>query len=111
MSDYNQRQYWRMIDMIDAFERDQKNLGALVDDLYGLLLALEGIPDSWINTFQVYWGNLELERAVRAVALHEGSPITNDSSKIRISDAISRLKLMILDEIDDPIDGLRVIGS
>jgi hypothetical protein len=106
MSDHNQRQYRRMTNMIEAFERHKMDLGALVDGLDGLLNSLEGVHESWKDTFLGYWGKLE---DARAVAMYNGSP--SEDSKLRINDAVSALKLLILDQIDDPIDGLLKIGS
>lgn len=101
MSDYNQRQYRLMLDRLTAFDSGLLQIDALVNDLEGLLHALEGVAPSWKQTFLEYWGDLE---QARAMALFRGSDMIEEEAMEHVRDAVARLKLLVLEQIDDPAD-------
>jgi hypothetical protein len=101
MSEYNQRQYRLMLERLNAFEQGQIRVGKLANDLEGLLNAIQGVPSSWRQTFLHDWGLLE---DVRAVMLVEGMTSFDEATRRAISAAVSRLKLLVLGQIDDPAD-------
>ena len=76
-------------------------LDALVDSLEGLLNALEGTSASWKQTFLHEWGKLEDERAY---ALFKNLEVFDQETTQRIRHAVSKLKLLVLEKIDDPAD-------
>jgi hypothetical protein len=76
----------------------------LVDNLDGLLNALEGISGSWKQTFLHEWGKLEDERAY---ALFKSLKVLDQETSERIRVALSKLKLLVLEKIDDPADRRR----
>jgi hypothetical protein len=100
--EYNQRQYRRMLDRLLAFEREEVRLGTLVADLEGLLNALEDIEASWKQTFLGKWGQLE---DMHAVARDRGSKEFDDDARSKILAATGLLKLLVLDKIDDSLEG------
>ena len=66
MSEYNLRQYGRMLDQIHDFESGRIDLMHLISGLKSLLCALEEADVEWKSKFQNQWGVLE---EVYAVAL------------------------------------------
>jgi len=100
MSEYNQRQYRLMLDEINRYEREKVNLDRLVNALEGLLNVLERVPESWRIAFLSEWGKLEDARAVAKFQQTE----PNDESIRRTLEAVSRLKLMVLNEMEDVHD-------
>jgi hypothetical protein len=104
MSDHDERQYRLMLSQLARFDESQITLGVLVDDLEGLLNALEGISSSWKQTFLHEWGKLEDERAY---ALFKNLQVLDQETSERIRPVLSRLKLLILEKIDDPADRRR----
>lgn len=106
--EYDQRQYKRMLDRLEDFEQQKISFERLVDDLEGLLNALE-MPDArWKEQFQTYWIRME---TARAVALDEGLKEFSPSTLNRIREAAAHLKLLVLEKIDDPADRIRPSGS
>lgn len=101
MSEFNQRQYRLMLDRLDAFEQGSIALDKLVVDLEGLLNALDGVASDWKKNFLGDWGNLEEERAY---ALFKNVHILDQETSERIRPTVSRLKLSVLEKIDDPAD-------
>jgi hypothetical protein len=99
MSDYDQRQYRLMLERLTAFEQGRLRLDMLVNDLEGLLNALEEVQPAWKQTFFHYWGKLEDERGL---ALFKG--LIDEETSQRLRAAISQLKLLVLEKIDDPAD-------
>ena len=61
MPEFDERQYRLMLAQLTKFEEGQIMLDALVDNLEGLLNALEGTPASWKQTFLHEWGKLGRE--------------------------------------------------
>ena len=99
--DHNERQYRLMLSQLARFDEGQITLDVLVDDLEGLLNALEGISSSWKQTFLHEWGKLEDERAY---AVFKNLRILDQETSDRIRSVLSRLKLLVLEKIDDPAD-------
>jgi hypothetical protein len=104
MSEHNKRQYQLMLNRLTAFEEGQIPLDTLVVDLEGLLNALEGVTVPWRQTFLHDWGKLEDERAY---ALFKNVKILDEETSQRIRPAVSNLKLLVLEKIDDPADRIR----
>jgi hypothetical protein len=67
---------------------------------------LENIPPSWPQTFLHDWGILE---TAKALALSEGTKIFDETASQIILAAVGRLKLLVLEEIDDPQIILRIL--
>ena len=99
MADYNQRQYCPMLERLTAFEQGRLPLHTLVNDLEGLLNALQGVQAAWRQTFLHHWGKLEDERAF---VLFKGLNSLDAETSQRTRAAVSQLKLVVLEKIDDP---------
>jgi hypothetical protein len=101
MSNFNQRQYRLMLERLNAFEQGKIALDTLVVDLEGLLNALDGVASCWKQTFLSDWGKLEDERAY---ALFKNVQVVDEETSQRIRPALARLKLSVLEKIDDAPD-------
>jgi hypothetical protein len=106
MSDYNQRQYCQMLERLTAFEQGRLPLNTLVNDLEGLLNALQGVQPVWRQTFLHHWGKLEDERAF---VLFKGLNALDAETSQRARAAVSQLKLVVLEKIDAPANHPRHI--
>jgi hypothetical protein len=93
MSDYDNRQYRRMLDQIKDFESKRIDLEHLINGLESLLCALEEANAGWKSEFQSKWGLLE---EVYAVALDRNRPLNQDDWKL-INPAVERMKQLISD--------------
>jgi uncharacterized membrane protein len=93
-----------MLERIGVFERGSIRLGTLVDDLEGLLGALEAVASSWEQEFLSNWGVLE---EARALALAEELKEFDEKVLKIILGAIGRLRLQVLEKISDPADRSR----
>lgn len=87
--DYNERQYKRMLQMIEAYECRQIGVATLIDNVYGLIRALEGVSDEWRSSLLRKWGPLE---EVYAVSLHQGKTDLDDCDRKEIEAALADLK-------------------
>src|SRR5688572_29063623 len=101
MLDYNERQYRLMLNRLVAFEQGKLPLDSLVIDLEGLLNALEGVEFSWKQEFLHEWGTLE---EGRAYALFKSLSAFDEEASETLRAAVARLKLQVLEKIDDPAD-------
>ena len=101
MSEFNQRQYGLMLDRLNAFEKGTLSLDRLVADLEGILNALDGVASDWKQKFLSDWGKLEEERAY---ALLRNVRVLDEETGGRIRPTLSKLKLSVLERIDDPAD-------
>jgi hypothetical protein len=90
-----------MLDRLNVFDRGQIPVDKLINDLEGLLNALQGIEFSWKQTFLRFWGKIEDERAF---ALSEGSSVLNEQATASVHAAVGQLRLLVLEKIDDPVD-------
>lgn len=89
MSEYDQRQYHRIIERLGAYESRQIPVSRLISDLEGLLCALEDVNAEWRQAFRREWGVLEQEWAG---ALEHNSVELNISARRRVDAAVKRLK-------------------
>jgi hypothetical protein len=107
MSDYDQRQYRLMLEMLTAFEQgtiDLHTLGPLIDNLEGLLNVLQSAGPSWKDRFLQDWGVLE---DTRGFAIFKGAAVFNDETTGLLRASIAKLKLLALEQIDDTEDRFR----
>jgi hypothetical protein len=89
-----------MLERLTAFEQGRLTLHALVNNLEGLLNALQpGVQPAWRQTFLHHWGKLEDERAC---VLFKGLNTLDAETSQRARAAVSELKLIVLEKIDDP---------
>jgi hypothetical protein len=91
MSDYDNRQYRRMLDQIQDFESKRIDLKHLINGMESLLCALEEADAGWKSEFQSKWGVLE---EVYAVALDRKRQLTEDDWKL-INTAVEGMKHLI----------------
>ena len=101
MSEYNERQYRLMLEHLVKFENGEIALDTLVDSLEGLLNVLENVSHPWKQEFLHDWGKLEQERAY---ALFKNIRTFDEATTERIRIAVAKLKLRVLEQIDDPGD-------
>jgi hypothetical protein len=101
MSEHDQRQYRLMLDALNEFESDQLKIDTLISNFEGLLRAVEATDDAWKRTALEYWADLE---QARAIALFHGRTKLDEQEAKVVHDAVSHLKLLVLDRIDDPAD-------
>jgi len=104
MPDYDQRQYYLMLDRLNAFEAGKIQIDTLIGDLRGLVQSLQSVTDTWKNDFMLEWADLEI---ARGVALHREVRHFKESEIKIIREATSKLKLMVLQNIADPADNFR----
>lgn len=76
-------------------------MDTLIADLQGLVHALEGEDVAWKNAFLEDWADLEQDRAI---ALFRGAQKLSPQEAKVVSDAVGRLKLHVLEKIDDRLD-------
>ena len=93
-----------MLNQLIKFGEGQIALDVLVNDLEGLLNALEGISSSWKQAFLHEWGKLEDERAY---ALFKNLQRLDQETSQRIRLPVSKLKLLVLEKVDDPANRRR----
>ena len=104
MTEHDLRQYHLMLNQLIKFGEGQIALDVLVNDLEGLLNALEGISSSWKQAFLHEWGKLEDERAY---ALFKNLQRLDQETSQRIRLPVSKLKLLVLEKVDDPANRRR----
>src|SRR5690242_1146554 len=101
MSDFDQRQYRLMLKSLDDYSAGRARIDALITNLEGLLNALRAVEPEWRQTFLHYWGQIEDERAD---ALFRNLDSLDDHAAQVVTDAVSHLKLMVLEKTHDPIE-------
>jgi hypothetical protein len=101
ISEYDQRQYQLMLEAVSAFQNGQLKIDALISNLDGLFRALEGHDEAWRKSFFEYWADLE---QARAIALFRGRSALDEQETKVVFEAVDRLKLLVLEKIDDPAD-------
>lgn len=89
---YNQRQYKRMIALIEDYKNGHIGIQTLVGDLEALILALENVTQDHRNLLLSHWGILE---DVYAVALDKGMTELDKHSRELVADALSTLQKVI----------------
>ena len=93
--DYDQRQYRRMVERLDAFLDGRLHLGGLESDLYTLLVVLEGeVNDSWADKFSELLCELE---TINAFAIDRGE---KEEDTRRAREVAEQLKRMVLPKIE-----------
>ncbi len=91
MSDYNNRQYRRMLDQINDFRSKRIDLKHLINGLESLLCALEQADAGWKSEFQSNWGVLE---EVYAVSLDQKRQLTKNDWRL-LNTAVEDIKQLI----------------
>lgn len=85
------RQFTLMAERLDGFVAGTVPLKRLIDDLYGLVAALDLTPEEWRDEFISEWGDLEIAYAV-ADDRREPVPTMADSD---VADAVRTLRAMV----------------
>jgi hypothetical protein len=85
------RQFRLMAERLDAFVAGSLSMTRLVDDLYGLVMALELTPEQWRDEFVMEWGELEIAYAV-ADDRRQPVPGMDDAG---VADAVRTLQEMV----------------
>jgi hypothetical protein len=91
MSEYDSRQYHRMLEQLRDFESKRIDLKHLIGGLDALLCALEEAEANWKSEFQRQWGVLE---EVYAVALDRKKELMAEDWKL-IETAIQTMKRLL----------------
>jgi hypothetical protein len=91
-NEYDQRQLARMRDKMDLYERRAISLGSLVDDLDGLLRALQGVHKPLRSAMRKEWTRLE---EVRAVALDRRHQTLDRQAQDLVAAAVRELRQLI----------------
>ena len=91
MSDYDNRQYRRMLEQIEDFESKRIDLKHLINGLESLLCVLEKPSADWKAKFRSKWGVLE---EVYAVALDRKSDLTSNDWKL-VNAAVEAMKQLL----------------
>jgi len=102
--DYNQRQYWLILERIKAYQANTLGLHALSGSIRGLISALEGVPDSLRDALVSEWGVLH---DINAGMIDSNNNILSDECAWRITKAVTQLKDLVLRQIDDPAEAKR----
>jgi hypothetical protein len=95
-----------MLKGLEDFQSGRIYIDRLIMDLQGLWNALESSDAAWKQSFLSLWGHLE---DARAAALFRGARNLNEEEANVVDKAIPRLKLMVLEKIDDPADHPRKV--
>ncbi len=101
MSEYDQQQYRLMLDRLNAFDRGDIRIDTLIGDLRALVQALNDATSSWKNSFMEEWADLE---QALATALSRDVKQFHESEIEIIGEATAKLKLLVLEAIDDDAD-------
>src|SRR6185295_7236568 len=97
VSEYTQRQYRLMLERLDDFQRKKLKIDTLINDLEGLVNALEDLDPKWRQAFLHHWGKLE---EARATALDRNARTLNAEESRIVEEALPRLRLHVLEMID-----------
>ncbi|MFI5460681.1 MAG: hypothetical protein ACHRXM_35150 [Isosphaerales bacterium] len=89
---YNERQYARILHLIERYEGGQAGIASLIDDVYALIRALEGVSDEWRRMLIAKWAVLE---ETYAIALADRKTEFDKSDKDDIALALQGLKKII----------------
>ena len=90
-----------MLESIVAFEHGRITVDALVSNLEGLLNAVNAPNTEWKQNFLSNWGKLEDEKTF---AQFKGLTSFDEEATDRLRSAVAELKLLVLEEINDPAD-------
>ena len=97
-SDFDQRQYRRMLNSLNLFLAGSLSIGKLIADLEGLLKALEYLDDDWKKLYWQQWSYLE---EARAISFERGDTKLNHEELKVAFDAANQVKLLVLEKVDD----------
>jgi hypothetical protein len=100
MSDYDQRQYKLMLELLKAFDKRSLGLRKLIADLEALLVCLQDTDEEWKESFHKQWGRLE---DVYADALDKGYKQLPQDDQTRVEDAIYHLQQLVQKRIDSEL--------
>jgi len=96
--DYDQRQYRRMLERLEAFEIGDLHMFQLVGDLETLLTVLEDeVDEGWAGEFSGLCCELEV---IRAFSLDRGDKVLSDEDMRRSREIAGQLKRIVLPKID-----------
>jgi hypothetical protein len=102
--DYNQRQYWLMLESLSNYEAGKIGIRSLSNAIDGLVHALENIPDNLRHSMLAEWATLD---TIIALMMDEGVQDLSPQRARVATDAVTKLKFLVLNEIDDPADNKR----
>ena len=111
MSDYDQRQYRRMLYTLGCIESGDF-ASELVTDLTALLGALETPDPSWARDFQGGLGGLDEDISVAIDRWEQegelpSKEISFDEETVkRMRETVAELKLLVLAKIEGPVDDM-----
>jgi hypothetical protein len=91
LTEYNRRQFERILDSLDRYEEGRSSLSTLVSNIEGLLGALEDFAASARDEFSRRWGVLD---EVLAVSLDEGERELNSEELDLVRRAIRELRAL-----------------
>jgi hypothetical protein len=94
---YNQRQYERMLQTIEAYEKGSITLGRLAINLEGLIQALENISNEQRHILLTHWGTLE---DVHSIALDRSTMQRHEEDDRLITAALTALKAELKHMVD-----------
>ncbi len=92
-NEYDMRQYNIMLNIIEEYKENKKSLKQLIDNLDGLLNALENAEQKWKDEFHNEWWNLE---QVYAVNNYRGKGFYSEEESKIINESIDNLQEIIL---------------
>lgn len=99
MSEYNLRQLNLMLDRIEWYENKSIDLCALIQDLLGLLNALEDFDDLWKEEFRSNWINLDVIYAIAIDRNVNPEDLDKDGEIVKTLDALTKLITLKKDAI------------
>lgn len=115
MSDYDQRQYSRMLERLDWLEGGDF-LSSLTTDLSVLLGTLETKDPTWERDFQRALGGLDEDISIAIVRWEEdGEPANkgvsfSEEAVKRMREAVAEMKRLVLLKVEAPADDAESIG-
>jgi hypothetical protein len=96
--DYDQRQYRRMVERVEAFEAGALHIDGMRADLATLLMALEEEPDGpWADEYSKLCNELD---AIWSIAGVEKNKVLTREDQRRAHEIAVRLKQIVLRKID-----------
>ena len=96
VSEYDQRQYQFMANLLDGFEKHLLSLSRLINDLEGLLEVLQSPEETWKEAFRNEWGTLEV---VYAVALDRGENVLSPEGTKVVAEAIKNMNQLLKQQL------------
>ena len=100
MSEYDQRQYARMLSLLHDCEQERLPLAEVISGLDSLLSVLEDTPESWRERFKSEWWSLEQIYAAN-LDRNEGILKLAAGDRSSIAEALCSLRALV-DEVSSP---------